>query len=212
MGAVGKDQRQVPIVFKAEFPADAPRLMKELVDWLQEAQKVRQLHPLLIVGIFALGFLEIHPFQDGNGRLCRTLTTLLLLRAGYAYVPYSSLENVIESNVQACYRALWQTQSTIRTSKPNWQPWLTFFLKALRAQKRRLETKVQIELPEVASIPRVAILILDYVRQHGRVTVAEMVAATGISRNTLKDHFFQLVANRRLILHGSGRASWYSTS
>src|ERR1700719_2414715 len=75
-------------------------------------------------------FLEIHPFQDGNGRLSRVLTTLLLLRAGYAYVPYSSLESVIEQSKDAYYLALRRTQKTTRTRKPDWQPWVLFFLRA----------------------------------------------------------------------------------
>jgi Fic family protein len=79
-------------------------------------------------------FLEIHPFQDGNGRLSRILTTLLLLRSGYAYVPYSSLESVIEQTKEGYYLALRNTQATIRTDKPNWQPWATYFLRALHKQ------------------------------------------------------------------------------
>jgi len=73
-------------------------------------------------------FLEVHPFQDGNGRLSRVLTTLLLLRAGYAYAPYSSLESVVEQSKEAYYLAPRQTQGTIRTDAPNWQSWLEFFL------------------------------------------------------------------------------------
>ncbi len=63
--------------------------------------------------------MEIHPFQDGNGRLSRVLTTLLLLQAGYAYAPYGSLESVIEQGKEAYYLALRQTQGTIRTKMPN---------------------------------------------------------------------------------------------
>ena len=63
-----------------------------------------------MISIFTVVFLEIHPFQDGDGRLSRVLTTLLLLRAGYAYVPYSSLESVVERNKERYYLALRQTQ------------------------------------------------------------------------------------------------------
>jgi len=72
--------------------------MHELVTWLRDARELGRIHPLLIVTVFVVTFLEIHPFQDGNGRLSRLLTTLLLLQAGYAYVPYSSLESVIENS------------------------------------------------------------------------------------------------------------------
>lgn len=90
-------------------PFDTPCLMTELVTWVQEERAVGRLHPLLIIALWVVVFLEIHPFQDGNGRLFLVLTTLLLLQAGYAYVPYSSLESVIEQNKEAYYLALRQT-------------------------------------------------------------------------------------------------------
>jgi Fic family protein len=138
---------QIAVVFETASPFDIPRLMAELAAWLQEAQELRRLHPLLIIAIFTVVFLEIHPFQDGNGRLSRVLTTLLLLKAGYAYVPYSSLEGVIENSKEGYYLALRQTQSTLRvqspkTGAPNWQPWLIFFLRALQQQERRLAAKL----------------------------------------------------------------------
>ena len=61
------------------------------------------------------------------------MTTLLLLRAGYSYVPYSSLESVIEQSKEGYYLTLRQTQVTIRTDAPNWQPWILFFLRAFGA-------------------------------------------------------------------------------
>jgi len=119
--------------------------MAELVDWVNQERESARLHPLLIIALCVVVFLEIHPFQDGNGRLSRVLTTQLLLQAGYAYVPYSSLESVVEQSQEACYLALRQTQGTIRTNSPNWQPWLMFFLRSLAEQVRRLEKKVERE-------------------------------------------------------------------
>jgi Fic family protein len=68
-------------------------------------------HPLLLIGLWVVVFLEIHPFQDGNGRLSRVLTTLLLLQAGYAYVPYSSLESVVEQSKEASFCIRWPSRS-----------------------------------------------------------------------------------------------------
>ena len=73
---------QIAIVFETASPFDTPRLMGELVTWVNAERENRQWHPLLIIAIFVVVFLEIHPFQDGNGRLSRALTTLLLLQAG----------------------------------------------------------------------------------------------------------------------------------
>jgi Fic family protein len=71
----------IGIVFETATPFDTPRRMQELVAWLKEARELKRIHPLLIVAVFVVAFLEIHPFQDGNGRLSRVLTTLLLLQA-----------------------------------------------------------------------------------------------------------------------------------
>ena len=88
------------------------------------------LHPLLRIGVFIVHFLAIHPFQDGNGRLSRILTTLLLLRSGYSYVPYASLEAIVEQNKETYYLALRRTQTTLRQETPDWESWLHFFCAA----------------------------------------------------------------------------------
>jgi len=201
--------RQIGIVFETATPFDTPRLMTQLVAWLNEARDAGRLHPLLIIGVFIVVFLEIHPFQDGNGRLSRILTTILLLQAGYAYVPYSSLESVIEHSKEGYYLALRQTQGTIGTATPNWQPWLLFFLRALQQQKRRLAAKVEREKIIIAALPELAVQIVDHARQHGRVTIGDMIRVTGASRNTLKEHFRRLVALGHLKQHGTRKGTWY---
>ena len=200
---------QIGIVFETATPFDTPRLMTELVTWVNDERAKAQLHPLLIVAIFVVVFLEIHPFQDGNGRLSRVLTTLLLLQAGYAYVPYSSLESVIELNKEGYYLALRQTQATIRTDAPDWQPWLQFFLRSLAEQVRRLQKKVDREKIVLAALPGLSMQIVEFAREHGRITMGEAIRLTEANRNTLKQHFRTLVANGQLDQHGSGRGVWY---
>ena len=200
---------QIGIVFETATPFDTPRLMSELVQWVNEEHQKAVLHPLLIIGVFVVVFLEIHPFQDGNGRLSRVLTTLLLLQAGYAYVPYSSLESVVEANKEAYYLALRQTQGTIRTDAPNWQPWLLFFLRSLAEQVRRLEKKVEREKIVLATLPTLSLQIVEFAREHGRITMGDAIRLTGVSRNTLKQHFRDLVERQHLEQHGAGRGAWY---
>ncbi len=207
--AFDQDGKQIGIVFETATPFDTPRLMTELVTWFSEAIEEKRLHPLLVITIFIAVFLAIHPFQDGNGRLSRILTTLMLLRAGYAYVPYSSLESIIEQSKENYYLALRQTQGTIRTDHTDWQPWLLFILRALRAQKERLAKKIEREKLVVSSLPEHSVRILDHVREHGRVSIGEMVKLTGVSRNTLKEHFRQLVEKGYLSKQGGGRSTWY---
>ena len=200
---------QIAIVFETASPFDTPRLMGELVTWVNAERENRQWHPLLIIAIFVVVFLEIHPFQDGNGRLSRALTTLLLLQAGYAYVPYSALESVIELNKEAYYLALRQTQGSILTDAPNWQPWMVFFLRSLAEQVRRLEKKVEREKIVLAALPELSLQIVEFAREHGRVTIGNAINLTGVSRNTLKQHFRHLVAQGHLNQQGSGRGVWY---
>ncbi len=213
VAAFDENGTQIGIVFETVTPFDTPRLMTELVSWVNgEREKAlisEKLHPLLIIAIFVVVFLEIHPFQDGNGRLSRVLTTLLLIQAGYSYVPYSSLESVIELNKEAYYLALHQTQGTIRTDAPNWQPWLVFFLRSLAEQVRRLEKKVEREKIVLATLRELSLQIVEFTREHGRVTMMDAIKLTGASRNTLKLHFRDLTERNHLEQFGSGRGVWY---
>jgi Fic family protein len=202
--------QQVGIIFETATPFETSRLMAELVFWFDETLQKRSLHPLIAIGIFVVVFLEIHPFQDGNGRLSRVLTTLLLLQSGYAYVPYSSLESVIEQSKESYYLALRQTQGTIRTDMPNWLPWLIFFLKALHRQMQILQAKVEREKLLLTKLPELSIQILDILKERGRLTIGEAVVITGANRNTLKQHFKHLLERDFIKLHGQGRGAWYS--
>nr|WP_191061698.1 Fic family protein [Geminicoccus harenae] len=155
--AVDAAGRSSGVVFATATPFVTPGRMAELVGWFRAVEAERSLHPLLLIAIFIMVFLAIHPFQDGNGRLSRLLTTLLLLlRAGYAHLPYGSLESVIEQQKEEYYLALRRTQGTIRTAEPDWNPWVEFFLGALHEQKQRLERTMECQR------------ILELAREHGR--------------------------------------------
>ena len=207
--AIGPDGISLSVVFETATPFDTPRLMKELVAWMQGLMNGDDFHPLISIAIFTVVFLKIHPFQDGNGRLSRILTILLLLRTGYAYVPYSSLESLIEQNKASYYLALRQTQQTIHTEAPDWQPWLVFFLESLQQQKTRLEHKIDQERLVLGDLPPLSVQILDLCRDRGRVSVAEAVKVTGANRNTIKDHIKALTRAGHLVRHGAGRGTWY---
>lgn len=209
VAAFDENGQLIGIVFETASPFDTPRLMTELIEWTNATLETKALHPLLVIGIFTVTFLAIHPFQDGNGRLSRILTSLLLLRCGYAYTPYSSLESVIENSKQGYYLALRQTQQTIRTDSPNWQPWLVFFLRALQQQMWRLRKKVEREHIVLAELPALSLQILEFAREHGRTTMSEILALTGANRNTVKIHLRRLVEGNFLEVVGKGRGAWY---
>ncbi|MCU7806050.1 MAG: DUF977 family protein [Candidatus Thiodiazotropha sp. (ex Lucinoma borealis)] len=209
VSAFDLEGKEIGVIFETATPFDTPRLMSELVEWVRQTLETNKMHPLLAIALFTVVFLEIHPFQDGNGRLSRVLTSLLLLRSGYAYVPYSSLESVIEQTKEGYYLALRSTQGTIRSNAPDWQPWITYFLRALQQQKARLVKKIERERILIEMLPKLAIEILELAKQHGRLTIGQIVKITGANRNTVKKHLQTLVTAKHLTQHGKGKGTWY---
>ena len=207
--AFGADGESLGVVFQTASPFETPGRMEELLGWLGEQTRRGELHPLLVIAIFVVVFLEIHPFQDGNGRLSRILTTLLLLQFGYDYVPYSSMESIVEKNKDSYYLSLRRTQGTIRTPAPDWQPWVIFFLESLLRQKDRLARKVQQIHSVLSPLPELSAEILEFIGSHGRASVLELSRATGRNRNTIKYHLRKLVQAGHLTLHGAGRGATY---
>ena len=206
--AFDTEGRSIGVIFETATPFDTPRLMEVLVAWSNEVIEEQEHHPLLIIAVFVVRFLAIHPFQDGNGRLSRALTTLLLLRAGYKYVPYSSLERIVEDNKDEYYRALRRAQATLDKDESQLIDWLTFFVRALHRQKEVLDRKIKQE-KLMAPLPPLSEKLLGIVREHGRVTVREAAAITQANRSTIKEHLKQLVNAGRLARHGQGRGTWY---
>jgi len=206
--AFDENGRSLGVVFETATPFDTPRLMEGLVNSTNRALAEGRNHPLLIAGNFVVRFLAIHPYQDGNGRLSRSLTTLLLLRAGYSYVPYSSLERIVEDNKDQYYTALRRAQATLDSDESQLIDWLGFFIRCLMRQKKVLERKIERErlVPPLAPLSE---KLLSIVRERGRVTVREAAVLTGANRNTIKDHLRRLVDGGRLTRRGRGRGSWY---
>lgn len=205
------DENEIGVVFETATPFDTPGAMEELVQWASKAFDESAMHPLLIIAVFKVVFLAVHPFQDGNGRLSRILTTLLLLRAGYEYVPYASLESIVEENKDLYYKALRRTQTTLNNDDPDWEPWLGFFLRCLKKQKANLAIKVEQEkTASDSSLPLLSVQILKLLGEHERLTIAQIVEITGANQNTLKVRLRDLVNEGRIQRHGKARATWYS--
>jgi len=192
------------IVFKTASPFDTPHMMQQLVAWFTEEHRAGRQHILILMAVFIMRFLAIHPFQDGNGRLSRIMTTWLLLRAGYLYTPFQSLERIIEENKERYYLALRRAQTDSRRILD----WILFFLKALRQQTEGLQRKLDRERG-VQSLPKLSLDILTLVADHGRMTVREVQRLTGANRNTIKAHLRELVRSRQLMQEGSGKGTWY---
>lgn len=210
VAAFDADGKEIGIIFETSTPFETPMQMEELLRWTNQALSERLLHPLVTIAVFIVRFLAIHPFQDGNGRLSRILTTLLLLKTGYTYVPYSSMESVIEDNKDRYYLSLRQTQISLKQGQPDWQPWITFFLRSMRKQKDNLLRKVERERQFLQAMPQLDADILELVRENGRTTTAEIVIATQAKRATVRKRLEEMVRSNLLKQHGRQRGTWYT--
>lgn len=214
--AYDQDGKEIGVIFETASPFQTPLEMQQLVEWTKYALDEKSLHPLLVISVFVVRFLAIHPFQDGNGRLSRILTTLLLLRAGYTYVPYASLESVVEENKDLYYAALRKTQGTIKQSRqsgqsqPDWESWIIFFLRCLKKQKDNLAAKLERERLLAQALPQLSVEILNLLREHERLTISELEKLTGANKNTLKVRLRELTQSQHIARHGHARATWYT--
>jgi Fic family protein len=197
--AYGADGREIGIIFETTPPFQTSWEMQQLVEWTNRATAEKWLHPLMIIGAF----------QDGNGRLSRILTTLMLLRAGYAYVPYASLESVIEENKDHYYAALRRTQATLKGERPDWEPWVGFFLRCLKKQKDNLQAKLERERILAERLPPLSQEVISLLRQHGRLTISDLERLTGANKNTLKVRLRELTESQQISKYGKARATWY---
>ena len=200
---------ELGIVFQTSTPFDTPREMETLVAWFTKAERERSLHPLLLIGCFTVVFLAIHPFQDGNGRLSRILTTLMLLRAGYTHVPYSSLESIIEATKEGYYRALRRTQTTLASEQPDWEAWLIFFLRSLVKQKEALTKKIPSADARSGDLHPLARKIVALLPEHEILTLRQIIELTGGKPSTVKLRLRELVDAGYLTPKGQGRGAHY---
>jgi Fic family protein len=208
--AYDRDGKEIGVVFETASPFQTPIETQQLVEWTGQALTEKQLHPLLVIAVFVVRLLAIHPFQDGNGRLSRILTTLLLLRGRYAYVPYASLEGVIEENKDLYYSALRKTQKSLKQEKPDWDTWIVFFLRCLKKQKDNLADKLERESIVAPALPPLSLKILKLLMEHERLTISELERLTGANKNTLKVRLRELTQAGQIAKHGQARATRYA--
>jgi len=209
VSAFDANGKEIGVIFETASPFETPMLMEELVVWTRKNLDDNFYHPLLVIGIFVVHFLAIHPFQDGNGRLSRALTTMLLLKKDYSYVPYSSIESIIEASKDGYYRALRRTQKTLRTEKALYEPWLSFFLTALQKQKKHLEEKIKSFKKHDIGLSKLATDILGLLDEHSQLTVQKVAEILNVKSDTVKKSIKVLVNKNYLLKRGSTKGAWY---
>jgi Fic family protein len=200
---------QIGIIFETASPVQTPLMMESLVDLTQKRLSDGIIHPLLAIADFVLRFLAIHPFQDGNGRLARVLTNLILIREGYDFVRYSSHERIVEANKDQYYLALRESQKKLKSDTDFELKWVEFFLEMLSKQKNHLMEKIERE-SRARRMPALSEKIVQLAQEHGRISIAFISTALEVNRNTVKKHVRHLAENQHLVKHGKGRGTYYS--
>jgi Fic family protein len=199
---------RVETIFRTATPFQTPGRMADLLPATTAALETASAHPLIVIAGFIVEFLAIHPFQDGNGRLSRALTTLLLLRSGYDYAPYASLERVIEDNKTGYYAALRTSQLAMKNHPSAFSPWLLFFLRSLRAHQKNLLAKLDVErsMVRLSSVQQEILRVLD---QHGRVTSTLVADSLDLPPRTVRYHLDVLIRHGIVAPEGERRGRTY---
>ena len=203
--------QSVGILFDTTPVYLTPKEMQELVEWTRSAIDNQRYHPLLIIANFLVQFLQIHPFQDGNGRLSRILTNLLMLQAGYAYMPYTSHEKIIEDNKPEYYLALRGSQKTFKTENETTAPWLDFFLDVILHQSKMALDLFSEENVEKLLSPR-QLEVWQYMQDAIEATPRELSEKLGIPRPTINQVLNKLLDLKKIERLGLGRATRYRIS
>jgi Fic family protein len=205
---IDEDGQSIGILFDTSPAYLTPSQMQKLVEWTQKALAENKFHPLLIIGNFLVEFLKIHPFTDGNGRLSRVLTNMLLLQAGYVYMPYVSHEKLVEDNKPDYYIALRRSQKTIRTKNENVIDWLNFFLDIVLKQ-----SQMAVELLSKENIEKILsekqLIVWQYIEKIEETSTGDITKNTKIARPTVKQTLDVLLRLKKIERLGLGRSARY---
>ena len=156
-----KDGAEDVVLFRPTPPYLVKKEIDDVLVWTNKAFQKNDLHPILVIANFIFEFLAIHPFHDGNGRLSRAFTNLLLLQSGYSYVPYVSLEEIIEDRREAYYLSLRGSQRHHKTEREDISTWILFLLEALLTQAEAARRLIEDKDPEqVLSERQISVLRL----------------------------------------------------
>lgn len=195
-------------IFKTTEPGlQTEDAMIRLIEWYNSDEDTL---PLIKNALFVYEFLSIHPFQDGNGRLSRLLTSLLLLKNGYSWIQYVSFEHEIEKRKSEYYKVLIDTQK----NRPgeNVTNWLTFFISCLNNIQCNLLLKLE-ESKKVseALTPREQRIIF-FIHNHEGCSSGEISNKLNIPLPTVKKTITELLNKIKITKEGIGRATvYYST-
>ncbi len=184
--------------------------MQAAIEWTNEQLESGTTHPILVIANFIFEFLAIHPFKDGNGRVSRALTNLLLLKTGYSYIPYVSLDEIIEKKRSEYYLALRATQKNHKTKREDITPWVDYLLDALLEQADRARTLMENDQPEkLLSEKQMQVYRLFATGKEIGVAEAVKLLKGKIPRSTIRQALSRLVKLKLLEQIGQARSARY---
>ncbi|MFN7939599.1 MAG: Fic family protein [Bryobacteraceae bacterium] len=189
---------------------EAPGLITLLCARYQQMQDDPQVPPLLSAATFIFDFLCIHPFRDGNGRVSRLLTSLLLQSQGFEVARYVSLERLVEENKEDYYRVLGICSQSWQQGRNEILPWWNFFLGMVRSGYMEFERRVEQANSKSAKSDLIRHAILE---QDSGFTLADITAQIpGASAPLIRKVLQQLKREGKIRLSGHGRSAiWRPT-
>jgi Fic family protein len=198
------------VLFNPTSPHLTPTEMQQLIEWTRRRMENRDMHPLIIAAGFVYEFLSIHPYKDGNGRLSRLLTTLLMLKQDYLFIQYVSFENIIETRKEEYYRVLMEGQKNRYKDAERIDAWVLFFMECLITLTKRLEAKYNIYSKLKTVLNKRQQQILEFIGKNEPAQVGDVEKALKVySRNTLKKDLTYLVREGLLIRTGDRKGTRY---
>ncbi len=202
------DGQLVGVVFDPTPPHLVAKEMQELIDWTRHELEGDTFPKLLVIANFVFEFLAIHPFQDGNGRLSRILTNLLLLQSDYAFCPFVSHEKIIEDNKADYYVALNQTQQSWKSDDEDISPWLLFFMNVVGKQSEQALGLMTDEPTEIF-LSELQLQVWEYANSCETFSRKEVVGATGLNPRTVDHTLRKLMEMNKIERFGQARATRY---
>lgn len=198
------------VIFNTTEPYLVENEMTELIDWTNQQFNIKEIHPLVIIGLFIYEFLSIHPFQDGNGRLSRLLSNLLLLKNDYLFIQYVSFENLIEQKKKSYYEVLMDGQKERYSETEKINSWIIFFLTSLETLIQRLEGKYDLFKSKGGYLNERQKRIKDFIEKEQPIKLADLAnAIPEISINTLKKDLQYLKTEQIIDSIGKNRGTIY---
>ena len=203
VGITNEKGEVTQVIFETTPAWQTPKEMTEVVEYSFDALEKNHFHPLLVIANFIVEFLKIHPFQDGNGRMSRVLTNLLLLRSGYQFVQYVSHEQIIEQRKDEYYYALRASQESFKTENDTISPWLNYFLLVLKEQATKALVYLESERFEDMLSPK-QLEVWKYLLVNTEASPTQISKDTGIIIPTVRQALLRLLELGKVKRIGSG--------